>query len=365
MAKGKKRVVKAEKPEMFIASSTESLRVNHELQAALQHNFTARSWTAGTFQPSQFPLPSLEKELERAKYAVFVFAKDDTIISRGKQSEMVRDNVILELGMFVGRLGSQRCFVVVPKNRGKLKIPSDLEGFTPISYDDELFETSPQVAVTPVATAIERAIKLHSAGSNPNKAESQVTHPTSDPFVKAAEAVALGDAIGDLLEVVARGNAGVAIRVKDRNVLQTWAQSVMKNAMHVLRVVNPAFPSDAYVAWLKPTGQGTSRKLSVFTAENLPGAYNHYPFGLNEGLAGTSWAQGIIGSHTTEKKHPAWKIRHGCENESYLCVPVGAAAGPGGVIAIGSDIGFVPDPRQEAVLKAFAGLLAVAVGSSR
>ena len=114
--------------------------MTNQLQAALSHYFTAKAWTAGAVRPSQAPLQGLETELRRAKYAVFVFAKDDTVISRGRQKEAVRDNVLLELGMFIGRLGSGRCFVVVPKNRAKLKIPSDLEGFTPISYDDDLFE---------------------------------------------------------------------------------------------------------------------------------------------------------------------------------------------------------------------------------
>src|SRR5438552_3870039 len=65
----------------------------------------------------------------------------------------------LTVGRFIGGLGSTNCFVVMPKNREKLKVPSDLEGYSVISYDDERFAESPEAAVIPVVTNILGAIR--------------------------------------------------------------------------------------------------------------------------------------------------------------------------------------------------------------
>jgi predicted nucleotide-binding protein len=282
---------KQTKPELFIASSAESLELTTQLQTALSYYFTAKPWTAGAVRPSRSPLQGLETELGRAKFAVFVFAKDDTVISRGKQSEAVRDNVLLELGMFIGRLGSERCFVVAPKNRAKLKIPSDLDGFTPIIYDDELFEREPQTAVAPVVTQIRNAIRE----LPPPSAVDARAEVAAEPDVQETTPDALASALSDLLEVFAGGRAGLKIEVTDKAALQVWAQVALKNTLHVLRGVGGRLPGDAYVAWLRPAGRGQARNLSVFAAENLLTGYSHYQFSPNEGLAGTVWAGGQAG----------------------------------------------------------------------
>ena len=44
-----------------------------------------------------------------------------------------RDNVIFELGLFMGRLGRARAILMEPR-AAKLKLPSDLAGLTTIPY---------------------------------------------------------------------------------------------------------------------------------------------------------------------------------------------------------------------------------------
>jgi predicted nucleotide-binding protein len=44
-----------------------------------------------------------------------------------------RDNVILELGLFIGALGRQRVFMLIEQGMD-VKIPTDLLGVTPIVY---------------------------------------------------------------------------------------------------------------------------------------------------------------------------------------------------------------------------------------
>ena len=47
----------------------------------------------------------------------------------------MRDNVLFELGLFMGKLSRSRAILVHPKVKD-LKLPSDLSGLTLVPYDD-------------------------------------------------------------------------------------------------------------------------------------------------------------------------------------------------------------------------------------
>ena len=74
-----------------------------------------------------------------------------------------RDNVIFELGLFLGRLGPGRTFMVRPRGV-ELLLPTDLLGVEPADYDpgDDLLS-----ALGTAAYRIKRAIaQAQSAGSS-------------------------------------------------------------------------------------------------------------------------------------------------------------------------------------------------------
>ena len=66
---------------------------------------------------------------------MFIFSPDDIINIRGENSNITRDNVIFELGLFIGRLGKDRCYIVMPDNCDDLRIPTDLLGITLATYE--------------------------------------------------------------------------------------------------------------------------------------------------------------------------------------------------------------------------------------
>jgi hypothetical protein len=68
-------------------------------------------------------------------FASFIFSAEDTVILRGKRYLCARDNVVLELGLFAGRLGRQRTFMVVQRTKERLHLPSDLLGITPATFE--------------------------------------------------------------------------------------------------------------------------------------------------------------------------------------------------------------------------------------
>jgi predicted nucleotide-binding protein len=93
------------KPEVFIGCSVESLDFAYAIQQNLQHTANVTAWDQGVFGLSQYALDNLIKQLGKSDFGIFVFAPQDVTRIRNKNFRTVRDNGILELGLFIGRLG--------------------------------------------------------------------------------------------------------------------------------------------------------------------------------------------------------------------------------------------------------------------
>lgn len=123
-------------PILFIGSSVEGLAIAKQIQRSLKHDTSirVRPWTTPRiFDPGGSPVDSLLKEADACDFAAFVFGPDDKLFCREEQYDVPRDNVIFELGLFMGRLDRDRSFIVKDQS-SDLKIPTDLLGITPISY---------------------------------------------------------------------------------------------------------------------------------------------------------------------------------------------------------------------------------------
>lgn len=120
-------------PRLFIISSAEALPVAHEIQSALSRDVLGVVWTNGVFFAGGYPLEVLEGEVERSDFAVAIAQPDDVVESRGERRATLRDNVLFELGLFMGKLTRHRTILVHPRVDG-LKLPSDLQGLTLTSY---------------------------------------------------------------------------------------------------------------------------------------------------------------------------------------------------------------------------------------
>jgi hypothetical protein len=73
------------------------------------------------------------EKADQFDFAVLVVAPDDLIQSRGTSQQAPRDNVLIEIGLFVGILDRERTFVVFERD-GKIKLPTDLAGVTLAGY---------------------------------------------------------------------------------------------------------------------------------------------------------------------------------------------------------------------------------------
>ena len=130
-------ISKNPRPVVFIGSSKESLPIAEAIQSNLEHDdLIVRLWTDGVFGASQFVITELEKQVREADFAILVLGADDEVVSRDEKSDAPRDNVIFELGLFMGALSHERTFMIVP-HEGDIKIPTDLLGLIPLSYKSD------------------------------------------------------------------------------------------------------------------------------------------------------------------------------------------------------------------------------------
>lgn len=119
---------------VFIISSAEALPIARVVQSAFQYDpFLTKVWTDGVFRIASYTLQDLESEIDSSDFAVAIAHSDDLTESRGKDWPSPRDNVIFELGLFMGRLGRARAVLMEPREE-RIKLPSDLSGVTTIPY---------------------------------------------------------------------------------------------------------------------------------------------------------------------------------------------------------------------------------------
>lgn len=132
------------------------------------------------FDLSSMTLPALIQRAQETDFAVFVFHKDDQTIIRGNTYSTVRDNVLFELGLFIGALGIDKCFVLIPRSvEGEFRLPTDLAGLTLAAYDDSIDDMVDAVATS--CAKVKQAIRknLASATSQPSSTEVPRPDPTA------------------------------------------------------------------------------------------------------------------------------------------------------------------------------------------
>lgn len=124
--------------KIFIGSSIEGVPVAEAIQVnLLRDSFHAVMWNdQDVFKPGKSVLDNLIGLLDVFGFAIFVFSKDDVIHIRNRDLTAVRDNVIFELGLFMGRMGPENVFFVVPEDCRDFRIMSDLSGIVYLTYSD-------------------------------------------------------------------------------------------------------------------------------------------------------------------------------------------------------------------------------------
>lgn len=147
------------KPKIFIGSSVESLDIAYALQENLEHDAEITVWTQGIFDLSRYTLDVLIDALDSFDFGIFVLAPDDITKIRKEEYQTVRDNVIFELGLFIGKLSKERNFLVIPRDQEDFHLPTDLLGLTPATFEPNREDKNLNAALGPACHKIKKAIQ--------------------------------------------------------------------------------------------------------------------------------------------------------------------------------------------------------------
>lgn len=123
-----------DKPPVFVGSSREGLPIVEAVYAHFAHEAKPKLRTHQLFLPGQYPMEALEKQLRQHAFAVLVASPDDELTKRGVSSPAMRDNLLMEFGLFAGALGRKRAFFLCP-SEPRIELPSDLCGVVVATYD--------------------------------------------------------------------------------------------------------------------------------------------------------------------------------------------------------------------------------------
>lgn len=187
---------------VFIGSSSEGIKVADAVRLLLMNELgesaTVEPWTR-KFELSATYIESLEKIVAEADFAVLVLTPDDVTTSRNSKKLAPRDNVIFELGLFMGGLGRERCYLVHendPQGKANLKLPSDLLGVKAATFkspDDDDLEAALNVGCALIAKQIKKLPLRYKLSSEEAAAQSSM-HSFSERLAGAWwEYVSVGD----------------------------------------------------------------------------------------------------------------------------------------------------------------------------
>jgi hypothetical protein len=320
----------------FIGSSKEGLGYANALAAHLEtHAITCEVWT-DAFDLGKTTVEGLEDALARHSFAVLIATADDLTTSRRKAKMSPRDNVILEFGLFVGRLRRDRAFLLVEETDKPIKLPTDLLGVTlgffPSRRTARAKKTSLAEPAAKVAAQIEKLGPLETP---------------SDPAV-ANDVTMSASRLIDELRTIRK----VTMSAAHRN---SWTKRVLAAALEPFL----ARADDAYAAWLRPDATNV---LKIVEAVNLQeDEWQQHEWKQGEGMAGKVWENARALAVDKRRRHPWFVARPGCANETYLCVPLGKPSVPEGLLVVGSDEGFDVRSGDLALLAVYAGLLGFAM----
>lgn len=141
------------KHRIFIGSSTEGENLLKAVCKKIEGLANIDFWR-NIFNNGEYTFESLWNELQVTDFAILIGTPDDMIFIRENECLSIRDNVLFELGMFLGKLGRKKVFFLIPdqfkitaesritgmSGSNHFHIPTDLAGITFLKFDFEKYK---------------------------------------------------------------------------------------------------------------------------------------------------------------------------------------------------------------------------------
>jgi hypothetical protein len=226
---------KDKKPSVFIGSSAEGLDIAGYIQLGLEYYAECTIWHQGMFGLSGGTLASLLDAVDNFEYAILVLTPDDLIEKRSRVNRGPRDNVLFELGLFMGALGREQTFIVYCRDL-PIDLPTDLAGVTAATYGSRT-DNNLHAALGPVCLQIRSAI--------------QRTQQRRSVAIDEKMADSMHAKIAELHEVIAMQSGNIRQildAVTDARVVGPASISANKESIRYLEGIwtNPKIGSTAY-----------------------------------------------------------------------------------------------------------------------
>jgi hypothetical protein len=243
------------KARVFIGSSREGEDVALDLQRGLERVAYVNVWSQGVFGLGEGNLQALVRAASEVDFAVLVLTPDDLLLKSRQTRAVPRDNVLFELGLFMGVLGQQRTFIVYDR-KNPPSLPTDLAGVTAATYEGRGRRGELFAAVGPAYSAIRESIRRLGARMHTSTANISVDLTSASSVLKASahgfelttrEALAKRSSISDILNEC-RPNS--ALLLVGRTCL-AWAneyhaveRAINKKHVHIkVAIVTPGLPA--------------------------------------------------------------------------------------------------------------------------
>jgi predicted nucleotide-binding protein with TIR-like domain/histidine-specific SAM-dependent methyltransferase len=144
--------------KVFIGSTGETSGLAVALQSLLERKATVRPWNQRLFKPNRGNLENVLEIVNSYDFACFIALPVDTVTKRGEEYAAVRDNIILEYGLFLGQFGPNRVFLIHPRDT-EMSLPSDLDGVEHLDYKPVDEDNPEESVLAPAAKVVEKAIE--------------------------------------------------------------------------------------------------------------------------------------------------------------------------------------------------------------
>jgi len=152
-------------PRVFVGSSTEGLAITDAVVERLGKEVLVTPWTdPNLFLPGQFVFETHERLLRTHQFAVLVATADDRLEKRNQSYDVMRDNLLVEFGLFSGVLGRRRTYLVCP-SEPKINLPTDLLGLMVATFETKgLAQSAPEHQASAIRDAVEAPCRRVLAG---------------------------------------------------------------------------------------------------------------------------------------------------------------------------------------------------------
>lgn len=119
------------RPSIFIASTSEAIDVARAVKSQFDKEADVDIWNENIFTLNKSFLSVLLDRSSFYDYAICLFTPDDKAVVREKEYLIPRDNILFEFGLFMGRLGPDRAFIIAEE---RVKILTDMQGISISTY---------------------------------------------------------------------------------------------------------------------------------------------------------------------------------------------------------------------------------------